>query len=211
MIDCHYFKPDIQKVQSVVMEKIHVGLFEANYMEMSDYDYENPQPCHFCGTITKAIHLHCSDVPNLKFKERDNKYGCFGCLSKNRFKISHETEFGSLDAQSIELEQSNTISKESKIQLLSTPSYTTWQQEFWLTHCDSFMTYIGEWKPSDFVNQAKDIHPRELFMKMTKGSDQSLWDEFIVEDSDMQNDWYATFYAFKCTQCNKLRGHWDFP
>ena len=52
---------------------------------------------------------------------------------------------------------------------------------------------------------------RRLFLEMTDDDMNHLWDESIPDGADKPVDWYATYYAFKCKHCGKLRGNWDCP
>jgi uncharacterized protein CbrC (UPF0167 family) len=95
--------------------------------------------------------------------------------------------------------------------LLRTPQFTTWQEEQWLIHCNDVMVYLGEWKPQDFRKNAKDGDGRRLFLDMTDKELAHLWDEATPEGAKGSEDWYASYYAFRCSRCGTLRGNWDCP
>ena len=89
------------------------------------------------------------------------------------------------------------------------PQIVTWQQELWLTHCNDFMAYIGTWEPRDFYANTLGGDGRALFHEMTDKHYRHLWDESARPGSQRLESWRATFYAYRCLHCGKLRGNWD--
>jgi hypothetical protein len=48
-----------------------------------------------------------------------------------------------------------------------------------------------------------------LFLEMTDNDLNHLWDESLEDGKLELKSWYATYYAFECQHCGKLRGNWD--
>jgi hypothetical protein len=168
-------------------------------------------------------------------RERKSQRGCWRCLRTGRFLISHETEIGyvceaglhlggypgedcplvgDLDTSPRPVTLPNGVVFDglrsgSLPGLLRTPGYTTWQGERWLTHCQDFMVYLGEWKPAGFQQRAHAGDGRALFLQMTGGGTEAefLWPEGEPDRSD----WYGTCHAFRCRHCAGLRAHLDTP
>jgi hypothetical protein len=44
---------------------------------------------------------------------------------------------------------------------------------------------------------------------MTDMDYRHLWDESLPPGAMRLQSWHATFYAFRCVHCEKLRGNWD--
>ena len=73
------------------------------------------------------------------------------------------------------------------------------------------MVYLGEWKPKDFNDNASDGDGRRLFLEMTDEKWDHLWDAATPAGEAKPKAWYASYYAFRCRHCGKLRGNWDCP
>jgi len=186
--------------------------FQGPATEMADL-LEGENRCSICGETGTCFSLHHASYKG----DRDGK-GCLDCLRKGRFFFPHETEAGSLTGRRAALEPLHPRHKVPEdfnrvafAALLKTPQFITWQGELWLTHCDDFMIYLGEWKPRDFETHANDGDSRRLFLEMTDEDMNHLWDAAIPDGAEKPSDWYATYYAFKCKHCGKLRGNWDCP
>lgn len=169
--------------------------------------------CDFCGIAARCFEL--VDKPSVG--AGGQKLGCMDCLKKGRFHFSHQTEIGSVTPREPFLQvgaghenAAEDFTPGAVGVLLRTPEYATWQGECWLTHCNDFMIYLGEWRPKDFYEHAADGDGRGLFLEMTDASEAHLWKESVSDENSKLKDWYAAYYAFKCGHCGKLRGHWDF-
>ena len=166
---------------------------------------EGQQSCSFCGQHAKCFQL---DGP---------KFGCIPCLRLGRFMFHHNTEIGLLTSRGLkeiypgQRKIPEHFNRSAFAALLKTPQFTTWQEEEWLTHCNDFMVYLGEWKPKDFRTNAKNGDGRRLFLEMTDDDLAHLWDEATPEGAKEPEDWYASYYAFRCRHCGALRGNWDCP
>ena len=71
------------------------------------------------------------------------------------------------------------------------------------------MIYKGTWEPGDFYRNSKNGNGRDLFLEMTDQDLNHLWDESLEDGEIELKSWYATYYAFECRHCGKLRGNWD--
>ncbi|HSZ59587.1 MAG TPA: CbrC family protein [Tepidisphaeraceae bacterium] len=182
----------------------HFTYFHGPVEEMAHLA-KDQQSCSFCGQRALCFQLD------------GEKYGCFPCLRQGRFLFDHNTEIGLLAPAGLKPFYANQkqipdhFNRAALAALLRTPRFTTWQEEEWLIHCNDFMVYVGEWKPKDFRRNAKDGDGRRLFLEMTDKELAHLWEEATPEGAREPEDWYATYYAFRCSRCGALRGNWDCP
>jgi hypothetical protein len=84
------------------------------------------------------------------------------------------------------------------VELLRTPSYSTWQGERWLICCLQPMVYVGEWTAHDFEQYAGAGKGRALFDAIVPDTFDGLW-----------GNGSAGIYVFRCTACGRLDCHWD--
>lgn len=176
---------------------------------------------YFHGPVNEMAHVAegqptCSYCGNAGpcFRLPDAKSGCFDCLRGGRFGFLHETEAGLLfPGRGLRPEgraQRRLAERLNLPALLRTPQYVTWQGERWLVHCDDFMTYLGEWKPRDFIRHSVNGDGRTLFREMVEDPHLArLWDETTPAGAAAPDSWYFHVHAFRCRHCGKLRGHWD--
>jgi uncharacterized protein CbrC (UPF0167 family) len=147
--------------------------------------------------------------------EKETAVGCFTCLRQGRFEFWHDTEIGLLDENGLTHFYNHNkppppdFPETALVELRRTPQIVTWQQELWLTHCNDFMAYLRTWEPKDFYAHAPDSDGRSLFLQMTEGDYNHLWDSSLPKGADRLNSWHASYYAFRCLHCGKLRGTWD--
>ncbi|MDM5154669.1 CbrC family protein [Bacillus sp. DX1.1] len=84
-----------------------------------------------------------------------------------------------------------------------TPGYFSWQESYWLNHCNDYCTIIDEvgWKEIEYLENElqDDIEHIVKRMRMTK------------EDFKRQlyRKGHFTGYLFQCVHCNKHRLHVD--
>lgn len=184
--------------------------FEGPEREMSSFVGE--AICTICGRQGPCFSLDSSICAEVPTEMRETAKGCRECLAEGRFEFWHDTEIGLLDERGLRKfyshhrDPSEPFQPEALRALRRTPQIITWQQESWLVHCQDFMAYIGTWAAADFFAHAPDGDGRAIFLAMTdEGTD--LWSDEVTQETD----WYATYYAFKCRHCGKLRGNYDFP
>jgi hypothetical protein len=116
------------------------------------------------------------------------------------------------------------FNSEALIEIGFTPPIATYQSSRgkYLCHCNDFMTYVGQWSPSDFDKNAKDGDGKSLWIStVDEDQDDFLWDCTFEEIkkygekewrySSTSTDWAsgALVYVFKCRHCNKLRCYWE--
>ena len=189
--------------------------FKGPDQDMSDL-LEGTHTCDICGQANGlCFSLDYTITEVFPDDEKETKMGCLQCLRDGKFEFWHDTEYGVLDERGLtkvykpNMDNPPAIEIEKLIELKRTPQIVTWQQELWLTHCNDFMTYIGTWEPMDFYRKSKNGNGRDLFLEMTDDDLNHLWDESL-EDGELElKSWYATYYAFECRHCGKLRGNWD--
>ncbi|HWB27850.1 MAG TPA: CbrC family protein [Chitinophagaceae bacterium] len=189
--------------------------FEGPVGDMGDFLGEKKkcsiwkQEHEYCFSLNYAITYKFSDA------EKEGKIGCYDCLKKGEFEFWHDTEFGFLDESGLKKAPRHTknTSHELPVEWLAdlrrTPQIVTYQEEFWLTHCNDFMIYKGTWSPPDFYINSTNGDGRDLFMEMTDVNLSHLWDQSLPEGQTLLQQWYPTYYVFGCRHCNKLRGYWD--
>ena len=172
--------------------------------------------CSICGKEHAfCFMLDFSITDKFTTKEKEGKIGCYDCLRNGEFGFWHDTEFGFLDENGLRkvrgrnYDNTLEISANSLSELRRTPQIVTYQQEMWLTHCNDFMVYVGTWTPKDFNLNSPTGNGKDLFLELTDKELSHLWDESLQEGQMMLEEWYPTYYMFKCRHCDKLRGYWD--
>jgi uncharacterized protein CbrC (UPF0167 family) len=178
---------------------------------------ENDVVCTFCDAVGPCFALAGAHCPSLTRDEKGAAFGCFACLKSGRFEFSHDTEIGMLTERGLKKFYSHNARPPADFphaalrELRRTPQIVMWQQEVWPSHCNDFMAYIGTWEPRDFASNAADGDGRALFLEMTDPARSPLWDRSLRPGEQEPAAWYATYYAFRCLHCQKLRGYWDCP
>ncbi len=182
--------------------------------DMSDL-LDGVQTCSICNIENGTCFQLDYAITNLFSEEdKEGKIGCVNCLTSGEFEFWHDTEFGMLDEQGLTKVYNHNMNNPPRIQeqvlseMRRTPQIVTWQQELWLTHCDDFMVYLGTWDPKDFYLNSPNGNGKQLFLEMTDEY-QNLWDDSLGDNKQQLQEWYATYYVFKCSHCGKLRGNWD--
>ena len=171
--------------------------------------------CALCGQRGRCFRLEYALCPSLTAAEKKSALGCFKCLQNGHFEFWHDTDIGMLDENSLRhvynhnKPQPLDFPASALVELRRTPQIVTWQQELWLTHCNDFMAYMGTWEPKDFYANAPGGDGRALFMEMTDKDYRHLWDVSLSPGAARLEGWHATFYAFRCLHCGKLRDNWD--
>lgn len=182
-----------------------------------DMDHYEPDEglCAFCGALGPGFRLDgaiCKDLPE---EEQVEAIGCPSCLRSGRFGFWHETEVGSLDETGLIARgphhppPSGSFPISALAELRRTPPIACHRQELWLVHCYDFMAYLGTWRPEEFAAHDPDRDGGRLFREMTEPAKQHLWNEQRPPSDSAPGSWDATYYAFRCLHCGKLRGYWD--
>jgi len=171
--------------------------------------------CTLCGSSGPCFALRYAICARLSKTEKESGMGCLRCLQAGAFEFWHDTEIGVLDEHGLTHVYNHnkvpptTFRHSALAELRRTPQIVTIQQELWLTHCDDFMAYIGTWAPKDFYAHSPTGDGRALFHEMTDEKLSHLWDSSRRTGQTFLTEWIATYYAFRCIHCGKLRGTWD--
>jgi uncharacterized protein CbrC (UPF0167 family) len=88
--------------------------------------------------------------------------------------------------------------------LVTTPSYSTWQGDRWLFHCEQAMVYISPWTKADFNNAAPDGNGESLARRVAHLD--STWWPSVADELDEPA---INTYMFRCSACDALHGHLD--
>jgi uncharacterized protein CbrC (UPF0167 family) len=92
-------------------------------------------------------------------------------------------------------------------ELIHTPSYPTWQGEWWLFCCGAPMIYTGSWEPAAFAEHTAKAAGRDwraAFAQIMEVDDE-LAAGLVRGDFES-----AAIYGFRCPRCAKQRAHFDF-
>jgi len=123
---------------------------------------------------------------------------CPWCIHDGRAAKKYDGTF--IDGASAEdMEDDEKINELTK----RTPSYTGWQQEHWLSHCDDFCAFKG------YVGW-KEIKP---FKDELEDDLEQIMDDFDYEEDELKenlvNGSGMQGYLFECLHCGQHRLHVD--
>lgn len=149
----------------------------------------------------------CNEERSLKYTAsfysvEDPEYICPYCIADGRAAKKYDGSFN--DYCGIEgvspdpNDPPSVIPREMLLEICErTPSYFSWQQEVWLSHCN---------EPCAFIDYAdtKTIEPyrEEILSELDSISEETL--EYLSKDGD------CVGYLFQCIQCGKHKLHVDF-
>ena len=85
-----------------------------------------------------------------------------------------------------------------------TPSYISWQQEVWLSHCGDACEFHGDAEKSDLL-QVKDAELKALLNDQLIGSNE--WRQIVTYYEKGGN---PAIYKFKCRLCGIFTYSLDF-
>lgn len=128
------------------------------------------------------------------FTEDEVKAVCPWCIADGRAAEEYDGEF--VDGGSAE-----DVYDEAKIDELTkrTPSYTSWQQEQWLAHCDDFCAFKGYvgWKEIESLSDELEADLEVIKEDFDYTEDELK--ENLIKDGSMQG------YLFQCLHCGQHR------
>jgi len=133
------------------------------------------------------------------------KYICPWCIANGKAAEKYDGEFNDYCGIEGISPDPNDPKPEIPQELLleitnKTPSYVSWQQEVWLTHCNEPCAFIG------YVD-ADDIQPYYEELR----EDIETYTEFNPEMINyLSKDDSVVGYLFQCLQCGKHRLHIDY-
>jgi uncharacterized protein CbrC (UPF0167 family) len=177
--------------------------------------------CRSCG----------GPIPRTPVGRSGKDRACYDCLRGGRAAIVKDTEYGlitwegaldgltagipaylvgdGLDVVPVEDDDEEAfvrvrLPREQMLELLRTPSYSTWQGERWLFCCRRPMIFVGNWSEEKYSEIAPDGDTERLFREIIgdagpEGSD--LWGSAAAGT--------ISVYVFRCPECGRYRGHWD--
>ncbi|MGJ1204076.1 CbrC family protein [Sphingobacterium lactis] len=143
----------------------------------------------------------CNENRNLRYNcsfysIEEPEYICPWCIENGKAAETFEGEFNDYEG----IENSKNISKELLLAVSErTPSYPSWQQEVWLTHCNQPCAFIG----------FADYNTIEPFMEELQDDINNLGidREFILRN--LRTDGRVVGYLFQCLNCKQHRLHVD--
>jgi uncharacterized protein CbrC (UPF0167 family) len=130
------------------------------------------------------------------YSEEEPDYICPWCIENGKAAEMFEGEFNDYEG----IENAELIDKELLLEVSErTPSYVSWQQEVWLTHCNEPCKLFG-------YADGKVIKP--ILEEIEDDIEGSGYDkEFIIENLSVDGSLLG--YLFQCQKCNKHRLHID--
>ena len=172
--------------------------------------------CSLCGLEKQCFLLNFNnadlfvasseiDINDLDLTKKSDpslrRYGCCDCLRAGRFLFCHEIDIGRVDSNGFTPDEGQEIKLVAGAvdELLRTPLFYTWQGSWWLTHCNDFMAYLGEWGQEGFNTFAIDGDGQNLFEQTEQLTPGEQWAELRGDG----------FYIFKCLHCDKMRSFSD--
>ncbi len=145
--------------------------------------------CPICQQQTEIIYV------GPFYSEKEVKNICPWCIKDGSAAKKYNGTFH--DSQSVE----NDVLRDNDLDELihRTPGYNGWQQEYWLSHCGdfcSFLGYVGWEEISELKNELKD-DIKQLRTKLGLTPDE--FQKFLYQAGNSQG------YLFQCLSCGKYR------
>ncbi|WP_435263593.1 CbrC family protein [Tenacibaculum sp. nBUS_03] len=139
------------------------------------------------------------------YSVEEPEYICPWCISNGKASEKYNGEYNDycgIEGVSPDTnEPKSTISKEHLLEIsCKTPSYFSWQQEQWLSHCNEPCAFIG-------YADTKTIEPILDELKDDIENNIGVDPDMIKEH--LSKDGYLDGYLFRCVKCNKHRLHAD--
>lgn len=146
--------------------------------------------CSCCGNKTDVYYT----TPFFTSKEVD--YLCPKCIASGEAAKKFDGEFNDPYA-------AKGVSDPDKTDELvhRTPSYHSWQEPVWLSHCDDYCAYLGAPVWDDLEKMGIDREIEETYRNGIDGMTLEDLKEHISVNG---------CYLFKCLHCNKHFIHIDF-
>ena len=151
----------------------------------------------------------CNEKREIKYTSsfysvEEPEYICPWCIADGKACEKYDGEFNDYcGIEGISPDPNDTdptIQKELLLEITNkTPSYTSWQQEVWLTHCNEPCAFIG-------YADTKTIEP--IIEELNDDIENNGYDpEFIRKH--LSKDGSLVGYLFKCVNCGQHRLHVD--
>lgn len=177
--------------------------YHPNPVETGVFESDNELECDCCGKETPIYYTG----PFYSVKEVEAL--CPWCIASGKAAKKFEGEFqdySSIEGISADPSLSDTIGykKENIKELIErTPAYCSWQQGYWLGHCDdlcAFVDYVGWAEIEDKLDEFADLDGDcEKFGLLREDLPKYL-----------RNNGSCQGYLFQCLTCKKYRLYLDF-
>jgi uncharacterized protein CbrC (UPF0167 family) len=182
---------------------------------------DRAEACRACGVRVTLPHTD----PELR--------ACHRCLRAGRAAITHDTRFGMVSwelavagrthgrpagglDQAYVAQFETSIDEDSGwlrahldpswlLDLVRTPTYSTWQGEQWELCCRRPMVYLGRWGRDDFDRHAPDGDGHALCSRAMAADGPDPW-QHLGRSASAGG---VSAYVFRCPACGAVRGHWD--
>lgn len=140
------------------------------------------------------------------YSQEDPEYICPWCIHDGSASKKYNGEFN--DYAGIEgvsanplIEGKGNIPKDYLLEVSErTPSYISWQQEVWLTHCNEPCAFIG-YADSEIIKPILDELKEDIENNI--GYDPEIIQNHLTTDGSLVG------YLFQCVNCGKHRLHAD--
>ena len=138
------------------------------------------------------------------YSEEELDYICPWCIANGKAATDFDGEFNDycgIEGVSPDPEDgSSAIPKELLLEITNkTPSYTSWQQEVWLTHCN---------EPCAFIDYADTKTIAPLMEELQDDIENNGYDPEFIK-SHLSKDGSLVGYLFQCLNCGQHRLHVD--
>lgn len=150
----------------------------------------------------------CHEERALKYEAsfyavEEPEYICPFCIADGRAAKKYEGEFNDYcGIEGVSPDPNDPQSTIPQVMLLEicerTPSYFSWQQEQWLTHCNEPCAFLG-YADTESIAPFREEIVSEL--------DSSIAEETL---DNIRKDGDCVGYLFQCVQCGKHKLHVDF-
>lgn len=148
------------------------------------------------GTCSVCNEKRAMKYTSSFYSVEDPEYICPWCIADGKAAEKYEGEFNDYEG----IENAESIAKELLLQVSErTPSYVSWQQEVWLTHCN---------EPCAFIGYADTKTIETLMEELNDDIENNGYDPEFIKSS-LTKDGSLVGYLFQCVHCNQHRLHVD--
>jgi len=166
---------------------------------------ESSAPCECCGKVNKYSYVAGMDCP-IEDEIIEISNLCLHCIANGEAVKKFGGAF--IDRSCI---ANRTADKAVTEEIMyRTPSFTTWQEKEWLSHCKFPCIYIGQVYIADLLKMgiykqvrtelSKTFYYKQMPMTIAEIDDMLIQ---MTQDSSLEG------HLFKCTICGKYKLHTD--
>lgn len=159
---------------------------------------------------TEGICSICNQKRNIKYTSsfysiETPEYICPWCIADGKAAKIYDGSFNDYcGIEGVSPDPNNpppTIEKSLLLEITDkTPSYTSWQQEQWLTHCNEPCAFIG-------YADSKIIEP--ILEELNEDIERNWGFDSEHIKNHLTTDGHLVGYLFQCTKCKQHRLHVD--